>query len=123
MGFQIRSLAEGRVYEVTPPAVTTGAILREYDVNMLKIMDAAPGPLTILVDVTEMGKLSNVSDWAALKFLRHPHMGPTFLVGMEHRPLVKFFVSVLAQMFGRPYKIFASREQAIEYLQEQKLIS
>ena len=74
MSFQIRALKEGSIYEVVPPPVTTSAILQEYDLNMLKIMDASPGPLTILVDVTEMHRLSNVRDWAALKFLSHRNM-------------------------------------------------
>ena len=122
MGFKIQTLAEGRVYEVTPPAVTTSAILHEYDLNMLKIMEASPVPLTILVDVTQMGKLSNVSDWATLKFLRHRNMGTTLLVGLDHMPVVKFFVSVLAQMFHRPYKAFPTREAAIAFLEEKQLI-
>jgi hypothetical protein len=122
VSFQIHTLTEGRAYEVTPPATTTSAILHEYDVNMLRIMDVAPGPLTILVDVSAMHKLSNVSDWAALKFLRHRNMGTTLLVGMEHRPVVRFFVSVLAQMFGRSYKVFANRDQALDYLREQEVI-
>lgn len=123
MSFQIHSLKEGSVYEVTPPTVTTREILQEYDTNMLRIMETASHPLTILVDVTEMHKLSNVSDWAALKFLRHRNMGQTLLVGMQHMPIVRFFVNVLAQMFGRSFKSFASREQAISYLQEQQLIN
>jgi len=122
IAFQIRALKEGSVYEVTPPNVTTREILQEYDVNMLQIMDAAPAPLTILVDVTNMHKLSNVGDWVALKFLRHRNMGTTLLIGLHHMPLVRFFVSILAQTFGRSYKGFPTRDHAITYLQEQQLI-
>lgn len=56
MSFQIRSLVEGRVCEVTPPATTTSAILQEYDVNMLCLECDLRADVTYSAGVGEGGR-------------------------------------------------------------------
>jgi hypothetical protein len=109
-------LIEGRVCQVIVPPLVTEDMLSTYDKQIVSLMDSAPGVVHVLVDVTPMDVIPSVRHWVGLKMARHPHFGQTLLIGLEHKPMMRFFASVVSQALRVPVKSFSTQEAALDYL-------
>ena len=115
-------LIKGRVCKVIVPMEVTDDMLHAYDKEIISLMDEAPGKVNIIVDVGSMTAMPGVRTWLSLKNKHHPNFGMTLIVGLEHKPVIRFFASVVSQTMSLPFKGFPSEENALDYLREIKAI-
>jgi hypothetical protein len=115
-------LVRGHVAKVIVPAEITEEMLRVYDDELMALLDEAPGKVNVIVDVGTMTALPNVRQWLSQKSKKHPNFGMTLIVGLEHKPIIRFFASVVSQTMHLPFKGFPTEQSALEYLHEIQAI-
>lgn len=115
-------LIEGRVCQVIVPAEVTDDMLHAYDEQLISLLDQASDKVNIIVDVGPMVALPNVKTWLGLKNKHHPNFGLTLIVGLENKPVIRFFASVVSQTKSVPFKAFPSQAAALDYLREMKAL-
>src|SRR5687768_15105857 len=99
-------LIKGQVAKVVVSPEVTEEMLHAYDKQFIALMDEAPGKVNIIVDVGSMTALPNVRTWLSLKNKHHRNFGMTLIVGLEHKPIIRFFASVVSQTMNLPFKGF-----------------
>lgn len=115
-------LIKGQVAKVVVPSEITEEMLRTYDEQLIGMLNEAPGKVNVIVDVGTMTALPNVRQWLSQKSKKHPNFGMTLIVGLEHKPIIRFFASVVSQTMNLPFKGFPTEQNALEYLEEMKAI-
>jgi hypothetical protein len=111
-------LIEGRVCQVIVPPEVSEEMLYAYDKQVIELMETAPGIVHVLVDVSPMNIIPSVKHWISIKMARHPQFGQTLLIGLEHKPVMRFFVSVVSQSLRVPVKSFSTQDAALDYLRK-----
>jgi hypothetical protein len=115
-------LIKGQLCKVIVPTDVTDEMLYAYDAQLLGFLNEAPGKVNIIVDVGTMTSMPNVRTWLSLKSKKHPNFGTTLIVGLEHKPIIRFFASVVSQTMNLPFKGFPTEKNALDYLSEMKQI-
>jgi hypothetical protein len=115
-------LIKGQLCKVIVPTEVTEEMLYKYDKQLIGLLDEAAGKVNVIVDVGSMAALPNVRTWLSLKSKHHPNFGMTLIVGLEHKPIIRFFASVVSQTMHLPFKGFPTEQNALDYLQEMKAI-
>jgi hypothetical protein len=120
MPFTVKWLIEGRVCLITAPAIIDAAALRIYDVEMLGMLDSAPSAVCLIVDLRGMEKVASLTQIATLKHARHPRFKHAVTIGLTLNALARFFVPIVAQLFGIHYKDFNTMDEALAYSGEME---
>jgi hypothetical protein len=115
-------LIKGQICKVIVPTEVTDEMLYAYDKQLGALLDEAPGKVNVIVDVGTMTTMPNVRTWLSLKSKKHANFGLTLIVGLEHKPIIRFFASVVSQTMNLPFKGFPTEQNALDYLHEMKAI-
>jgi hypothetical protein len=115
-------LIKGHVCKVVVPTQVTDEMLYQYDEQLIALMDEAPGKVNVLVDVGSMKEMPGVRTWLSLRNKHHRNFGMTLIVGLEHKPIIRFFASLVSQTMKLPFKGFPTEQSALDYLREIDLI-
>ena len=114
-------LTEGLVCLSTVPAVLESSMLKDYDTQMMQMLDSAPGHIYIIVDLRLMEIAPSVGQILLLKHIRHPHVKHALTIGLSLNAVSRFLVPVVSQMVGIHYKDFSSVEEALEHIERLKV--
>jgi hypothetical protein len=120
MAIQINWLVEGSVCLMHVPASVNMTDVRAYDADLMARLNAASHKLHLIVDVRSLKSLPPVPQLVRLQHPGHPNLGHNLTIGLSNNPVVRFVITMGAQLVGIQHKDFKTLEEARQFLYEME---
>lgn len=117
MPIQYSWLVEGRIILLEAIDQITLQDIQAEDEIMRGFFSQSNAPLIhVLADETRPEKMPDLKSFAASNWVKDPRVGWFILYGLKHK-FLRFVLTVGAQLFRLRTRIFDTREEAIDFLQ------
>ena len=113
---ELKWLVEGQLYHVVFPAVLEASMMQDYDVHMIQQLDAAPGKLHFIADLSRVKTLPPLNILVSLRHPYHLNLGLGMTVGLTRNPVGRFLISMGTQIAGVHHRDFNTFNEARAYL-------
>lgn len=118
MNYEVSWLLKGRIVLHRTLAPPSADDIAQMDADFLACLDQAEASLLhFIFDMTTQDKVPDLKSMSSMAFTDHPTMGWAIVVGSVN-PVTKFLVSTVSQINKVRFRMFTSRAEALEFLQE-----
>lgn len=122
MSIDTKWLVEGQLLHVIFPAILEAAMMREYDTQMMEVLETATQKLHFIADLSGLKSLPGLSVLVGLRHPYHPQLGHGLTVGLTRNPVGRFLISMGTQLAGVHHKDFDTFNEARAYLAQMESI-
>lgn len=122
MPYDVSWLIPDRVIQVLPPTLGADDLMKDFDDDMMRRLDAAAEPIHILVDVRHVQVHPSTQAFINLRYFKHPNLGRLIMLGMSEKPLLRFMMSLATKGLQLSVVGFTTPEEVQTYLETLKVV-
>ena len=121
MAYDVSWLIADRVLQVLPPTIGSDALIKDFDDDMIALLDASSEPIQVIVDVRHVQVHPSTQAFINLRYFKHPHLGRLIMLGMAEKPLLRFMMSLSTKGLTLPVVGFSTPQEVEAYLKTLKV--
>lgn len=116
MSYAVSWIVPERVLQVLPPTVATDDLVKDFDHDMVKHLDASSASIDVVVDVRHVQVHPSAQAFINLRYFKHPRLGRLIMLGITDQLVLRFIMNLSTQALHLQVVGFATPGEVEAYL-------